>query len=175
MLRSAVLLLVSSIVVSAPGFADTRESTELSPSSALPPAVLPLAIGTLPQLDAKSWQEEHDAARSKKSRGRILTLIGAGVTGLGVLLIVKESGDRSCGFGFCYVEYDYRVPALVTSSGAGLLVWGIMQERDASRTLRELERQRPARTRAETAIVIARGTSVAVGNGGVALRHVVSW
>jgi hypothetical protein len=173
MYRSGSLLLACSILVSPSAFADTVESPAPAPAS-ISTASVSLALPTLLQLDPKSWQEEYDAARSKKNRGRALMLIGAAVTGLGVAMIATKTGViEDCDILFCTV--NYQIPAVVLSSGGGLLVWGVIQQRDASGTIRTLEGQRPRQTSAQIAIPVARGTSVAVGSGAVALRHAVSW
>lgn len=170
MRRIIVIVLVSSVAASLPAFAGTDREPAASESVAAAAALVPVELMTRSQLDAKSWQEERDAATSKSNRGRALMWIGAGVTGLGVLMATKVTGD--CGYFVC--EYDYRLSGLVVSSGAGLLVWGVMQQRDAGRTLRELERQRPARSQVLVPVVAARGTSLHVGDG-VAVRQTVSW
>src|SRR5262245_16095882 len=170
--RIIVFCLVCLIVAPLRASAGTNESATVEPSSS---AALPFGLASLPQLDQKSWQEEYDAAKSKKSRGRMLMWIGAGVTGLGVVMITKVSGDCARFGGGSVCEDDFGVPVLMTSSGAGLLVGGIMQQRDASRTIGELERQRKTWMRTEMPIVVAGGTSVFAGEGGVTVRHTVNW
>jgi hypothetical protein len=173
MYRSRSLLLACSLFVSPSAFADTVDPPAPAAVS-INATVLSLALAALPQLDPKSWQEEYDAATSKKNRGRILMLIGAGVTGLSVAMIATKTGViEDCEFLFCTV--DYRLPAMAAGTGGGLLVWGVIQQRDASATIRTLEDHLPRQTSAQTAITIARGTSVALGSGAVALRHAVSW
>src|SRR5262245_9761768 len=104
--RTIVLCLVCSIAVSVPASAASDEESSRAETVSAGSAVLPFGLSNLPQLDQKSWQEEHDAAMSKKNRGRALMWIGAGVTGLGALMVTKVEGD--CGYFVC--EYDYRVP-----------------------------------------------------------------
>lgn len=170
MTRTIAVSLVCMLSLSlSPTAAAAPDSSALEPS-APSPLLLPLRLKELPQLDAASWKEEHTTATTKKRRGRLLTWVGAGVTGLGVLMITRV--DAKCGRFVC--EYDYRLPTLVTSAGAGVLVWGIQQQRDATRTLRELERQRTSGALRQIPIVVTHGTSVSIGDG-FAVRQVWRW
>ena len=101
-----------------------------------------------------------------------MLLIGAGVTGLGVAMIATKTGvTETCDLFFCTV--NYTLPAYITAGGAGVFAWGIMQERDAARTIRDLEAQRPPG--APTASVVVRGTAVTVGATRVAVHQSLSW
>ena len=120
------------------------------------------------------WQQQYDAALAKRSKGRAWMLVGTGIIAAGVTMIATDTAVfEDCDVLICTI--DYRVPALVTATGASALVWGIIQHRDSARTLRDLEAQRRLQVGSQSTISIWRGTVVALGPEGLSLGHNVSW
>lgn len=165
----------SAAASAAASWAEPRSST--SAAHVRTPLRLP-ASDTLvvPQPDQPSpdWQRQYDAAQGRKRSGRVWMLVGLGITGAGIAMIATETAVfEDCDVILCTV--DYRVPALVTASGASALAWGIIQRQDAGRTIRDLETQRRLQTPTQAALSLKRGTALGLGPRAASLIHSVSW
>jgi hypothetical protein len=135
-----------------------------------------LASFQLPTSPDAEWQREYDAASAKRRSGRLWMLIGGGVAGAGVAMFASKTGVREdCDMLFCTV--DYRLPGAITASGVGLMTMGIIRQRDAGRTLRELEAQRggPQPRAGATLLPVGDRIAVSLTGRGVGVVNRLEW
>jgi hypothetical protein len=174
----AVALVVGGVApayaADAPGVADAHSLLRAVEAPLLEQIVsLARQQGSQTDLVTKDWQQQYDRAKEKQRKGRAMTLIGAGVLGLGITMIATKTGVReSCGGFICTVNYTF--PAYVAAGGGTLLVWGALQRSDGNRTIRDLEAER--RALGPTAgLPVAPGTFVALSRGRASIVREVRW
>ena len=155
-----------------------------SPTSIIQRAEAVLAHATLQSPALTDWQRQYDAATSKKDSGKKKMLIGAAMSGLGVIMIGSSSTNVTddCVDDFlegkgCNPGGAARTLGLITTfGGSGVFVWGFLNFSEGNSEMSRLASTKPTARALPASISLSarQNLDVQVGTRS-SLAYRVSW